>query len=232
MSFHKIRGSHEARCPAAVLQTMLLKLEVSMFGNDEHERDEQKELYLRYLHENLGRVNPAWPLQEGWRRVTELEEELEKKTSYRISMIMNMCSVKDRFGEVHGLDWLTNKSALLQKDPDLLKQVHVWIYIVDLPKCTATREDLKEIEAVVGNLTIERYTGAPEREEQSSYFRHIVDNYDDLADFIIFTHPDAPEHLGAEMKPLLAALNLLKTNTEYVGVVFLFIFLFGNGMGG
>lgn len=95
MMFHKIRGAHEMMCPAAVLQTMLLKLEVSMFGNDEVERDEQKSLYLRYMHENLGRINPAWPLAEGWRRVVNLQEELERKTSYSISMIMNMCSVKD-----------------------------------------------------------------------------------------------------------------------------------------
>ncbi|CAD7952466.1 unnamed protein product [Amoebophrya sp. A25] len=214
--FHRIRGSHQLYCPSSVLQTMLFKMEASVFRHDaETVIPEQKGLYHDYLHRNLGKLNRGWPLEQGYQRILDLEDAVASdKLEYTIGMVMNFCSVKDRHGEAHGLDWLSPESEMLTEDPDLLKQVHVYIYLVDLPKCNARRENFRQVEAVVGQLTIKRYTGAPEREEQSSYFRHIVDNYDTLDDFIIFVHPDAPEHQGKEMRALTEGLRLLKTNSE------------------
>ncbi|CAD7971924.1 unnamed protein product [Amoebophrya sp. A120] len=212
--FHKIRGSHALHCPSAVLGTMLLKMESSVFRHDADEViPDQKGLYATYFHDNLSRINRNWPLAEGYQRVLDLEEALVEKKEYSIAMIMNFCSVKDRFGEAHGLDWLAEGSDMLEEDPDLLRIVDVHIYIVDLPKCNGQRSHFAHIERVVKSLTVERYQGAPDREEQSSYFRYIVDHYDDMADFVIFVHPDAPEHQGKEMRALVEALRLLKTKS-------------------
>lgn len=59
-----------------------------------------------------------------------------------------------------------------------------------------------------------RYQGGPDREEQSAYFKFLADHYDDLPDFTIFVHPDAPEHQGEQFGLLTSALQLIHTESE------------------
>lgn len=86
----------------------------------------------------------------------------------------------------------------------LLRRTDLYIYIVDAPKCTGLNETFVEkLRGAVRSVHLERYRGGPAREEQSAYFKFLVDHYDDLPDFTIFVHPDAPEHQGEEFEAAL-----------------------------
>ena len=62
---------------------------------------------------------------------------------------MNFCKHSDRTGKAHTLQWLTGGHLPNAFGGELLRMVHVFIYIVDQPHCTAVPEDFAHIRRVV-----------------------------------------------------------------------------------
>ncbi|CAE8705947.1 unnamed protein product [Polarella glacialis] len=101
-------------------------------------------------------------------------------------------------------------------DVGLLSDTDLYIYVVDTPWCEKPSEDtLAQLWRVARSLHVIQYRGGPQREEQSAYFKFIVDHWDSLPDFTIFVHPDADEHQGQEFLALRRALKLIKTQSEF-----------------
>jgi hypothetical protein len=121
--------------------------------------------------------------------------------------------ITDRLEKEHKLHWLT--SGQLVKDPKYLKQVDLFVYLVDKPHCNAQASDFDYLKPYLKSVTAEKYPYAgPKREEQSCYFWHLYKYYETMADFVIFTHPDTDEHVGEDVVPLKKVLGLLSTNSE------------------
>eukprot|EP00929_Paragymnodinium_shiwhaense_P057748 TRINITY_DN28908_c0_g1_i1.p1 TRINITY_DN28908_c0_g1~~TRINITY_DN28908_c0_g1_i1.p1 ORF type:complete len:566 (+),score=86.76 TRINITY_DN28908_c0_g1_i1:113-1810(+) len=212
------------QCPPAALQALLVKLEENMVY-DNTAFVQLMGRYTRELHAAMrqGKLTPedlqVWPLEEGVRRVTKMAEKLAEHRNISSAMVLNYCSPQDRYGTVHQLDWIL-KPPFGPKVEDevsgLLLGTDLYIYLLDMKKCTPPPEAWKaSLRPAVRNLYFVSYTGGPGREEQSSYFKYIVDHYDHMPDFTIFVHPDAPEHQGAEFKLLRRVLQLLATQSQY-----------------
>lgn len=216
-------------CTAVVLQALLVKLEENMVY-EEHAFDDVIGEYTRILHEAVASRNitardlEEWPLAEGLDRVRTMNEVLRDRRPLSSAMVMNFCKAKDRFGQTHDLQWLLEppfgdpavlKEEFANDDAGLLKNTDLYIYLVDKPWCSSLDEALVEqLRTATRRVHIIPYTGGPEREEQTAYFKFIDDHYEDLPDFTIFVHPDAPEHQGSHFLALARALRLLRTNSE------------------
>eukprot|EP00928_Gymnodinium_smaydae_P055182 TRINITY_DN38777_c0_g1_i1.p1 TRINITY_DN38777_c0_g1~~TRINITY_DN38777_c0_g1_i1.p1 ORF type:complete len:655 (+),score=80.87 TRINITY_DN38777_c0_g1_i1:57-2021(+) len=215
-------------CPAVVLQALLLKLEENL----PYEPGAYQHLtstYTEYLHDAIkrGKIGPVdfemWPLNEGLRRISALYRALNTPRRLTSAMVMNYCQVVDRFGATHELDWILEPpfGDLAQHpsesgDVGLLNDTELYIYIVDWPWCKAPAEDvLRKVRKVVRNLHLIKYRGGPRREEQSAYFKYIVDHWDSLPDFTIFVHPDADEHQGTSFLALRRALKVIRTQSQF-----------------
>mmetsp|Transcript_19954 Transcript_19954/g.46426 ORF Transcript_19954/g.46426 Transcript_19954/m.46426 type:complete len:666 (-) Transcript_19954:36-2033(-) len=222
----------QAICPAAYLQALLIKLEENLVYDSRSYRN-ILDVYIRELHAGIAseQILPAdlhqWPLQVGFERVTSLAASLQFKKTLRSAMVLNFCQVQDRFGEVHALDWILNAPfGWLEEGDDeqrfnskrragLLQDTDLFMYLVNSSHCRPPASDLVEaLQRSMRSVQLIPYTGGPSREEQSAYFKYIVDHYDSLPDFTIFVHPDSPEHQGQRFEAMSRALTLIKTGSE------------------
>lgn len=231
-------------CPAAVLQALLVKLEENMVY-EARAYEELMAEYARYLNhavraKTIGpRDMEAWPLSEGIERVLSISRALSEPADkvelqpkppsvpkLTSAMVMNFCQARDRFGELHELRWLleppfgdpaaTTDTASGAGETGLLQHTDLFIYLVDNPWCTRPSETVvQQLESAFRKVHLIPYVGGPEREEQTAYFKFLADHYDNLPDFTIFVHPDAPEHQGANFPALRRALRLIHTGSAF-----------------
>jgi len=227
-SFLTARDMLVSVCPAAVLQALLLKLEENMVYEPRAYEELMAE-YARYFHAAIleGGITrgdlEAWPLGVGVERVLAMSRALSERQELTSALVMNFCSPRDRFGELQALNWLLEPpfgdpaaSSSIGEDVGLLDQTDLFIYLVDAPWCTRPSELIVEqLRRAVRRVFLVPYTGGPEREEQTAYFKFITDHYDNLPDFTIFVHPDAPEHQGADFPALRRALKLIRTQSAF-----------------
>lgn len=215
-------------CAAAVLQALLLKLEENMVA-DPRAYEELMAAYARSLHAGVlqGSLSAqdleTWPLLQGLNRVDAQKRMLDEPRSASSAMVLNFCAARDRFGEVHELRWLleppfgdpARSAEFGGEEMGLLRHTDLYIYLVEAPKCRWLGDAVvEELKGAVRSVNLVPYKGGPEREEQTAYFKFLSDHYEDLPDFTIFVHPDAPEHQGSAFLALRRALKLMQTHSR------------------
>jgi len=213
-------------CPAAVLQALLLKLEENLVYEPRAYQELMAE-YVRYMHTALlqGSLTRGdlqeWPLSVGVDRTAAVSKALAEGRNLSSAMVLNFCQPADRFGTVHGLSWLLDPPFGEDKpdepgDTGLLLDTDLYIYLVDAPWCKDLDPELvAQLETATRKVHLVKYTGGPQREEQTAYFKFLVDHYDNLPDFTIFVHPDAPEHQGVDFPALRRALKAIRTQSVF-----------------
>lgn len=225
-SFLQNREALLLLCPVAVLQALLVKLEENLVYEPRAYQELMAE-YARYMHAAIlqGSLHRAdleeWPLAEGIERTVAVSKALAVGRNLSSAMVLNFCQPEDRFGTVHGLSWLLEPPFGEHRPDDvgdtgLLLDTDLYIYLVDAPHCKDLNPELvAQLEKVTRRVHQVPYTGGPSREEQTAYFKFIVDHYDNLPDFTIFVHPDAPEHQGVEFPALRRALKAVRTQSAF-----------------
>eukprot|EP00931_Biecheleriopsis_adriatica_P104672 TRINITY_DN79315_c0_g1_i1.p1 TRINITY_DN79315_c0_g1~~TRINITY_DN79315_c0_g1_i1.p1 ORF type:complete len:677 (-),score=126.76 TRINITY_DN79315_c0_g1_i1:7-1998(-) len=215
-------------CPAAVLQAILLKLEENLVyqsGAYEGLMSQYTKILQQAVRQGMiGAVDfDTWPLDEGIDRTFEVVQRLGDRRRLTSAMVMNYCQVVDRFGASHELGWLLeapfgDPELVTSENGDvgLLKDTDLYIYQVDWPWCKPPSEAvLSKVRGAVRELHVVHYRGGPRREEQTAYFKFILDHWDNLPDFTIFVHPDANEHQGSAFLALRRALKLINTQSQF-----------------
>eukprot|EP00405_Crypthecodinium_cohnii_P029844 CAMPEP_0206504596 /NCGR_PEP_ID=MMETSP0324_2-20121206/55590_1 /ASSEMBLY_ACC=CAM_ASM_000836 /TAXON_ID=2866 /ORGANISM="Crypthecodinium cohnii, Strain Seligo" /LENGTH=244 /DNA_ID=CAMNT_0053993817 /DNA_START=205 /DNA_END=937 /DNA_ORIENTATION=+ len=198
-------------CPAATLQACLMKANARLLAEGTLTKEDMTE----------------WPLMEALDHLEATVRSLETNVGpLRSAMVMNFCSAKDRLGNMHELEWILlppfgdparrhEFPGVTDGDYGLLTETDLYIYLVNATKCEWLPDSvIEEIRPAVKSLHLIPYTGGPTREEQSAYFKFMSDHYDDLHDFIIFVHPDSPEHQGVRFNALKKALTVVRSGSQ------------------
>lgn len=205
-------------CAPALLQAQLLKAEErALVGPSEV--DHFMSRYAEIMQEAVkrGRLSAGdfgdWPLELGLQRVQQVREDVAQEAFQKpatVDMVMNFCSIRDRHGVEQKLSWLAKQPL-----QSLLKDagVRLVLYLVEQPHCDTSHEQFEYLKSTIGGAQLVHYNGSDKREEQSAYFKYLADNFDNLPDFVIFVHPDAPEHQGDEFAAFRRALKLLQTRS-------------------
>ena len=212
-------------CPAVALQALLLKLEDNIVVQP-GAFETLMSRYASILHQAVRdeTIAPSdmrsWPLDVGVERVLNISRALAIPRRLTTSVVMNYCQVVDRWGTSQLLTWLLSppfgEKVEGVVDSGLLKEADLYIYQVDWPWCQPLAEDvLDRLRACVRQLHVVAYRGGPRREEQTAYFKYILDHWDDLPDFTIFVHPDADEHQGQAFLALSRAMKLINTQSQF-----------------
>ena len=212
-------------CPAVALQALLLKLEENIIVQP-GAFDTLMSRYTLILHQAVREQTITaqdmrnWPLDYGVERVLNISQALALPRRLTASVVMNYCQVVDRFGTSQLLTWLMDPpfgepiEGVLESG--LLRNTDLHIFQVDWPWCEPLPQDvLDRLRVSVRELRVVTYRGGPRREEQTAYFKYILDNWDNLPDFTIFVHPDADEHQGQKFLALTRVLKLINTQSQF-----------------
>ncbi|CAE8685504.1 unnamed protein product, partial [Polarella glacialis] len=196
-------------CAPAALTALLLKLE-SMYFADESTWNGLFQIYVEKYHQAVAEGvllqshhENGWPLLEGIRKVNALRssggEPAELGTREVVDLVVCYCGRGER------VDWLRafQKMPWRPEDRSLSTRRHVALKFYH--KCGELfSEEEREAErqrlvADWGSMfrTVEvRYVDdALRADDCSAYLAYIVDRYDDLPEFTVFLHADAPEHI-------------------------------------
>ncbi|CAE7584282.1 unnamed protein product [Symbiodinium sp. CCMP2456] len=211
-------------CPAVALQALLLKLEDNIVVQP-GAFEALMSRYTSILHQAIRdqTITPQdmnnWPLDYGAERVLNISRALAIPRRLTAAVVMNYCQVVDRWGTSQLLTWLVEPpfgEPIEGVESGLLKNAELFIYQVDWPWCQPLAEEvLDRLRVCVKELHVVTYRGGPRREEQTAYFKFILDHWDSLPDFTIFVHPDADEHQGQRFLALTRALKLINTQSQF-----------------
>eukprot|EP00439_Symbiodinium_sp_Y106_P033913 s7236_g4.t1 len=212
-------------CPAVALQALLLKLEDNIVVQP-GAFEALMSRYTSILHQAIRdqTITPQdmknWPLDYGVERVLNISRALAIPRRLTAAVVMNYCQVVDRWGTSQLLTWLVEppfgEPIEGVAESGLLKNAELFIYQVDWPWCQPLAgEVLDQLRGSVKELHVVTYRGGPRREEQTAYFKYILDHWDNLPDFTIFVHPDADEHQGQRFLALTRALKLINTQSQF-----------------
>eukprot|EP00931_Biecheleriopsis_adriatica_P073424 TRINITY_DN47708_c0_g1_i1.p1 TRINITY_DN47708_c0_g1~~TRINITY_DN47708_c0_g1_i1.p1 ORF type:complete len:567 (-),score=96.61 TRINITY_DN47708_c0_g1_i1:15-1715(-) len=196
-------------CAPAALTAMLLKLESMYF----EEEDVWSGLFAHYTerhHEAVAsgsllqshHVN-GWPLLEGIRSVNawrSLGKQGLQTADGRPTLDLVICYC----GRNERIDWLRGFRKLPWRDEDRSSYMRALVALRIYHKCgdasQARREEERQrlvAEWSKSFHTVEvRYVDDQVRADDcSAYLSYIVDRYNDLPEFSVFLHADAPEHI-------------------------------------
>eukprot|EP00929_Paragymnodinium_shiwhaense_P106075 TRINITY_DN7119_c0_g1_i1.p1 TRINITY_DN7119_c0_g1~~TRINITY_DN7119_c0_g1_i1.p1 ORF type:complete len:551 (+),score=111.21 TRINITY_DN7119_c0_g1_i1:174-1826(+) len=202
-------------CAPAALTAALLKLEAIYYEEDAR-WTELLAFYLEKHHEAVaeGRLleshhRNGWPLLEGIRKVNALRSlrgassvkpPLLQQSTGRAAVDVVVCYC----GRGERIDWLRAFQKMPWRSEDRTEATRRNVALKFYHKCPApdTNDQIKERQQLLatwGDIfqSVEvRYVHDKVRADDcSAYFAYVVDYYDDLPDFTVFLHADAPEHI-------------------------------------
>ncbi|CAK9017963.1 unnamed protein product [Durusdinium trenchii] len=196
-------------CAPAALTALLLKLESVYFEQDAM----WTALYAHYVerhHEAVAagsllqshHVN-GWPLVEGLQRIHALRE-LQPQTRHRtpsvtpsVDLVLCYCGRNER------IEWLRGFHRLPWRDEDRSETIRNSVALRIYHKCghifPNEEEEKQKLIAAWSSWfhTVEvRFVDDEIRADDcSAYLAYIVDRYDNMPEFAVFLHADAPEHI-------------------------------------
>ena len=196
-------------CAPAALTALLLKLESIYF----EEEAIWAPLYAHYAEQHHQAVASGdllqshhlngWPLVEGLKQVNALRASRDPELvpplrAPVLDIVLCYCGRGER------IDWLRGFHQLPWRSENRSASTRARVALRFYHKCGAESEEEREEESWrlqkewsnYFHMVEVRYVDDQVRADDcSAYLAYIVDRYDDLPDFAVFLHADAPEHI-------------------------------------
>ncbi|CAE7277260.1 unnamed protein product [Symbiodinium sp. CCMP2592] len=195
-------------CAPAALTALLLKLESIYF----EEESIWTPLYAHYAEQHHQAVANGdllqshhingWPLVEALKRVNALRASREPRLEAPVTPVLDI--VLCYCGRGERIDWLRGFHKLPWRNENRSASTTARVALRFYHKCGAMGDEQRQEET--SKLkdewsdyfhTVEvRYVDDQVRADDcSAYLAYVVDRYDDLPEFAVFLHADAPEHI-------------------------------------
>lgn len=194
-------------CPPAALTAFLLKME-SVYYDEDIKFYDLLDIYINREHRAVSEGTllqshhrNGWPLLPGLSRLLQLRahgRRAEEKPSERPTVDVVICYCAER------LVWLRafHKIPWREEDRSTAMRRHVALRIyhkcggATLAERDAERKRLLQDWGGYFRSVDTRFVDDVVRADDcSAYLAYIADNYDDLPDYTVFLHADAPEHI-------------------------------------
>lgn len=196
-------------CAPAALMAILLKLESAYF-EESQKWDELLELYITKQHQAVAdgsltkqHFHDGWPLMKGMSHVLRLralghQREGATDGTLRAPVDIVICYCAER------LSWLRAFHKLPWRDENRSAVIRTKVSLNIYHKCggygTGVRGTQRQLlvdewSPFFHSVNVRFVDDVLRADDDSAYIAYIVDHYDDLPEFTVFLHADAPEHI-------------------------------------
>ena len=212
-------------CPEALLASRIVTAQsVGIVNPDELEKHIQEIYQMRDYLYHSGRVDEhdftVWGIANGISMAHELYDHvMEYVKPFTATMVMKFCSWIDGRGQVQDMSWAQDPGRFRYAE-----DINLHAYVIkDAAKCDVKFEDFARFDrfrsVTVSQFEHGQHSVSGAYEECSAFFHFIVENYDQLPDFVIFSHADAPEHQGTHLFALNLAMAVISKGRRLADVL-------------
>ncbi|CAJ1391878.1 unnamed protein product [Effrenium voratum] len=191
-----------SNCPPGALLAVLLKLESAYF-EEEEKWNTLLEIYINTLHaaSAAGEVVAShyangWPLQSGIQEALRLRRLGGADRARSVSLVVCYCAERlSWLRAFHQLPWrMENRSTAIRKSVNL-RIYHKCGGHGAASRAKEARRLRKEWAPYFREVSVRYVDDVLRADDDSAYLAYVVDWYNDLPDYTVFLHADAPEHV-------------------------------------
>lgn len=194
-------------CAPAALTALLMKLESIYFEEDAvwtalyaHYTEQHHEAVANGALLQSHHVN-GWPLVDGLRKINALRALRppgEPRRTTAVDLVLCYCGRGERIEWLHGfhrLPWRQEDRSAVIRASVALRIYHKCGSVVDHEREEESQKLIKTWSSWFDTVQVRYVDDEVRADDCSAYLAYVVDRYDDMPEFAVFLHADAPEHI-------------------------------------